>query len=53
MATDRIPLSQIARDPVVAAFLARGERDTGNAYAVPKRPEPVLSGGEAKTWGGK
>lgn len=42
-----IPLSAIPRDPAVAAFLARGERDSGNAYAVPAQPKPVLAGGEA------
>lgn len=44
MATARIPLSSLARDPVVAAFLARGERDNGAAYAVPTPRKPVLSG---------
>lgn len=46
MATKNIPLSQIARDPEVAAFLARGEGDAGS-FAVPSRPAPVLTGGEA------
>lgn len=40
-------LSEIARNPVVAAFLARGERDTGSTFAVPATPNPVLIGGEA------
>jgi hypothetical protein len=48
MATARIPLSQIARDPIVAAFLARGERDNRAAFAVPAKPRPVLQGGAAK-----
>ncbi|MFK0273641.1 hypothetical protein ACIQUG_08195 [Ensifer sp. NPDC090286] len=42
-----IKLSSLAQNPVVAAFLARGERDTGNTYAVPTTPKPVLTGGEA------
>lgn len=42
-----ISLSEISRDPAVAAFLARGERDSGNAYAVPVQPKPALTGGEA------
>lgn len=45
MANARIPLSSIARDPVVAAFLERGERDNGAAFSVPA-PRPVLNGGE-------
>lgn len=49
MADTRIPLSSVARDPIVAAFLRRGERDVGNAFAVPAPREPVLSGGEAKS----
>lgn len=48
MANARIPLSKIARDPVVAAFLARGERGTGDAFAVSCAPKPVLGGGVAK-----
>jgi hypothetical protein len=40
-------LSSIARNPVVAAFLARGEWDTGATFAVPATPKPVLTGGEA------
>lgn len=40
-------LSQIARHPAVAAFLARSEGDTGGAYAIATRPKPVLAGGEA------
>ncbi|HEY8358670.1 MAG TPA: hypothetical protein VIL30_14525 [Ramlibacter sp.] len=41
-----IPLSAIPRDPAVAAFLARGERDNGNQFAVPVYPKPSLIGGE-------
>ncbi|MET2828896.1 hypothetical protein [Mesorhizobium shangrilense] len=36
MASTKIALSQIARDPAVAAFLARGERDRG------ANPEPAV-----------
>ena len=36
-----IRLSQIAKDPTVAAFLSRGEKDSGNAYAVPPSPPPA------------
>ncbi|MCO6407344.1 hypothetical protein [Hoeflea alexandrii] len=48
MAIARIPLSKIARDPIVAAFLARGERDNGMEYAVPAAPKPVLPNGAAR-----
>lgn len=48
MADTRISLSSLARDPVVAAFLRRGELDNGNAFAVPALKQPVLSGGQAK-----
>lgn len=47
MANSRIPLSEIARDPVVAAFLRRGERDNGT-LAILWVPAPVLIGGAAK-----
>lgn len=47
MANAHIQLSSIACDPEVAAFLERGERDSGSAYAVPASPEPVLIGGDA------
>ena len=47
MATRRIALSTIARDPVVAAFLARGERDTGPEPVLAKAPLPRLAGGPA------
>ncbi len=49
MADNRIPLSALARDPIVAAFFRRGERDLGDAFAVPAPREPVLTGGEAKS----
>ena len=49
MADSRISLSVLARDPIVAAFLRRGELDNGDAFAVPAPKEPVLSGGNAKT----
>lgn len=49
MADTRIPLSSLARDPIVAAFLRRGERDAGDTFAVPAPRQPVLSGGEAKS----
>lgn len=42
----RILLSKIARDPEVAAFLSRGERDAGSSHAVTVR-KPVKTGGEA------
>ncbi|MDW9363593.1 hypothetical protein GOA99_19880 [Sinorhizobium meliloti] len=42
-----IELSEIARNPAVAAFLARGERGAGATFAVPTTPKPVLTGGEA------
>lgn len=43
--TERLNLSNIARDPAMAAFLARGELDSGAAFAVPASPKPVLTGG--------
>ncbi|GGB00652.1 hypothetical protein GCM10011491_31060 [Brucella endophytica] len=48
MANRIILLSSIPRNPDVAAFLARGERDTGAAFAVPATPQPVITGGAAK-----
>ncbi|PYE89578.1 hypothetical protein [Phyllobacterium leguminum] len=48
MAIRLIPLSYIPRNPDVAAFLARRERDTGAAFAVPATPRPVIQGGAAK-----
>lgn len=47
MADHHVSLSEIARDPIVAAFLARGERDTGAAFAVPAPKSPVLNDGAA------
>ena len=46
-ANAHITLSEIARDPVVAAFLRRGEGDKGE-LAVPSKPAPILTGGCAK-----
>ena len=46
MAHATIRLSQIPRDPVVAAFLARGEAE-GGQFAVAAGRCPTLSGGEA------
>jgi hypothetical protein len=41
-----IRLSTIARDPAVAAFLARGERDDGQSLPVlPRRPKPAPTHG--------
>lgn len=45
----KLQLSQIARDPAIAAFFARGERDSGAAFAVPTAPKPVIIGGAART----
>ncbi len=42
---DTIKLSQIARNPAVAAFFARGERDNGAAFAVPAPTTPNKPGG--------
>jgi hypothetical protein len=44
---EKIILSQIARNPVIAAFFARGERDNGSATAVQAPKGPVLVGGRA------
>lgn len=49
MADIGIPLSSLVRDPIVAAFFRRGERDSGGAFVVPAPREPVLSGGAAKS----
>lgn len=43
-----IKLSQIAKNPAVAAFFERGERDNGAAFIVRIPKQPVLSGGSAK-----
>ncbi|CDX30847.1 hypothetical protein MPLA_140343 [Mesorhizobium sp. ORS 3359] len=49
MACLRIALSKIARDPVVAAFLARGERDSdAEPVVIPVRfPRPPFKDGAA------
>lgn len=39
------PISSLTADPVLRAFFERGERDTGNAYAIPSPTAPVLAGG--------
>jgi hypothetical protein len=44
----KIGLSTIARDPIVAAFLARGERDQGTQPAIPAPRRPVLTDGAAE-----
>lgn len=49
MADVRIPLSSLARDPLVAAFFRRGERDAGTAFALTAPRQPVLSGGEVRS----
>ncbi|WP_192178045.1 hypothetical protein [Mesorhizobium amorphae] len=41
-------LSKIARDPIVAAFLGRGERDQGTQPAIPAPRRPVLTDGAAE-----
>ena len=45
MANQPIRLSEIARDPIVVAFFQRGERDSGETFAVPTPKTPVLTGG--------
>ncbi len=47
MASCRIPLSVLIKNPVVRAAFERAERDEGDAYAVSNEPKPVLAGGEA------
>lgn len=37
-----IRLSEVATDPVLRAFFARGEGDTGDAFAVPVTPRKPL-----------
>jgi len=49
MATRRIPLSALIRNPLVADAFRRAERDGGSAFAVPAPKSPVLTGGEALT----
>ena len=46
MADCRIPLSELIRDPFVAAAFRRAERDNGSAVSVPAPKGPVLVGGE-------
>lgn len=48
MADHHVTLSKIARDPSVAAFLARGERSIGPEpiFALPPR-SPILTDGAA------
>lgn len=41
-----IKLSELIRDPFVAAAFRRAERDGGSAMAVPAPKGPVLVGGE-------
>ena len=48
MASPIIHLSDIARDPVLRAAFARIEDDAAGALVLPKRPEPVLTGGAAR-----
>ena len=42
-----IPLSRLARDPVLRAFFERSARDSGPAFAIPATNPPSLSGGAA------
>ena len=42
-----IPLSRLARDPVLRAFFERSERGIGPAFAVPSANPSSLSGGAA------
>jgi len=46
--TTTVCLSQIARSPILQAFFARGERDTGETFAVPTTPTKPLNGQEAR-----
>ncbi|WP_425902537.1 hypothetical protein [Agrobacterium radiobacter] len=46
MANNRIPLSALIRNPVVADAFRRAERDNGSAMALPAPKGPVLIGGE-------
>lgn len=41
-------LSDLIRDPYVAAAFRRAERDNGNAVAVPDPKGPVLVGGSMR-----
>ena len=41
-------ISHLFRNPTLRAAFARIERDAGDALVLPKRPEPVLSGGAAE-----
>lgn len=42
-------LSELFRDPALRAAFERVERDSGNQFAVPARPKPVLIDGAAKS----
>lgn len=46
--TNTFRLSEIATDPVLQAFFARGERDSGDTFAVPVNPRRPVSGAEVK-----
>ncbi|MDT3686493.1 MAG: hypothetical protein RO009_15775 [Pseudorhodoplanes sp.] len=41
-------LSEIARSPVLRAFFARGERDSGDMFAVPATPRRPLESGSVR-----
>ncbi|WP_256750741.1 hypothetical protein [Mesorhizobium sp. Mes31] len=43
-----ISLSKIARGPIIAAFMERGERDQGPQPATPALRRPVLTDGAAE-----
>lgn len=45
MASTSIPLSRIARDPLVKTAFERAERDDGDTFAVPDAPPPLLPSG--------
>lgn len=48
MASVRLPLWHLTRDPALQAFLRRGARDAGHEPAVAKPPRPrSLNGGAA------
>ncbi|MER9168531.1 hypothetical protein NKI12_14320 [Mesorhizobium australicum] len=44
----KLSLSEVAREPILATFLARGERDTGTQPVIPAPRRPVLTDGAAE-----
>lgn len=48
MAKATKPISEIVRNPILAAFFKRGEEGSPD-YAIPATPKPILSGGMVRS----